>query len=158
MIERGLRSDLRQRMADPDRFHDPAPPRQEQAAATQQAPRLPGNGRAWHPSQLRPEERHAHVGRVAATARRWMTEGPDERKWTSAQLEQGLWWFQRALQGFWLLEVDGGGIARAWLTRNPEWAERLIGEALASDAPHLPPGEGLAVAFNAIGTGGREVA
>lgn len=157
-VERGLRADLRQRMTEPDRFHDPAPMRREQAEAAERAPRLPGNNRAWHPDQLTAEQRRQHILRVAATARRQIAEGPDARKWTSAQLEQGAWWFQRALQGFWLLEVDDGGIARAWLTRNPDWAERLIGEALSGTAPQLPPAEGMAVAFAAIGAGGREVA
>ena len=158
LIENGPRGDLRQRMADPDRFHDPAPARQEQRAAAASAPRLPGGSKPWHPDQLTPEQRRAHVLRVAESARRVIAQGPDERTWTSAQLQQGAWWFGRALQGFWLLEVDDGGIAKAWLARNPAWAERLIEEALAGTAPQLPPAEGLAVAFSSIGTGGREVA
>ena len=158
VVERGLRPDLRQRMAEPDRFHDPAPAREERQAASDRAPRLPGNSKPWHPDRLTADQRRAHVLRVAESARRVIAQGPDERTWTSAQLQQGAWWFGRALQGFWLLEVDDGGIAKAWLARNPAWAERLIEEALAGTAPQLPPAEGLAVAFSAIGTGGREVA
>jgi len=131
VFDRGLRGDLRERMRQPEVFHDPAPARLEQAAAQGQAPRLPGGGKPWHPSQLSEAHRLAHVERVAAKARQLIASGPDQREWKGPQLLQGLWWFRKALQGFWLLEADGGGIAAAWLTRNPEWAEKLISEAFA---------------------------
>lgn len=145
LIEAGLRPDLAERMQAPDRFHDPAPVRQEQAAAADRVPRLPGGGRPWHPSMLTTEQRHAHVRRVEARMEQLIAAGPDGQTWSAAQLAQGLWWFDRALQGFWPLQADQGGIAAAWIQRNPSQARAMVADALTLDVPALPAEVGLAV-------------
>jgi hypothetical protein len=132
LLENGPRADLPQRMAAPDRFHDPAPVRHEQAPP--ERPRLPGGGRPWHPSELSPEALHAHVERVAAAMQRIRGRGADGRAWKPEQLAQGKWWFERALQGFWPLECDDGGIAAAWILGNPKRADELLQLALAGEA------------------------
>ena len=147
---RGLRADLAERMAAPDRFHDPAPVRHEQAPP--QRPRLPGGGRAWHPNEMTAQQHAAHLDRVAAAMQRLRERGDDGRDWkaTDPRLAQGRWWFERCLDGFWPLEADDGGIASAWILANGRLADgRLADELLqqAQSAPGvLPPGEGLAVA------------
>lgn len=144
--ERRLRADLAERMAAPDRFHDPAPVRHEQAPPPQR-PRLPGGGRAWHPSEMTAQQHAAHLERVAAAMQRLRERGDDGRGWkdTDPRLAQGLWWFQRCLDGFWPLEADDGGIAAAWILENGRLADDLLQQA--QSAPGLlPPAEGLAVA------------
>jgi len=145
--ERRLRADLVERMAAPDRFHDPAPVRHEQAP---QRPRLPGSGRQWHPSQMTAEERAAHIQGVAAAMQRLRDGGglPQCRGWRpdDLRLAGGRWWFQRCLDGFWPLEaMDDGGIAGAWILANGRLADELLQQAQSAPAL-LPLAEGLAVA------------
>jgi len=143
--ERRLRADLAERMAAPDRFHDPAPVRHEQAPP--QRPRLPGGGRAWHPSEMTAQQHAAHLERVAAAMQRLRERGDDGRGWknTDPRLAQGHWWFQRCLDGFWPLEADDGGIAGAWILANGRQADALLQQAQSAPGV-LPPAEGLAVA------------
>lgn len=131
LIEAGLRPDLAERMAQPDRFHDPAPVRQEQAAAADRTPRLPGGGRPWHPSMMTPEQRRDHVLVVAGQTEAVIAGRPDGRAWNGGQLAQGHWWFQRALEGFWSLKADEGGLAAAWIQRNAGQARAMVAEALS---------------------------
>ena len=154
MVERGLRRDLAQRMAAPDRFHEPGPARQEQAPP--ERPRLPGGGRQWHPSGLSPEALRRHVQRVEAAMQRVRDHGMDGREWKPAQLAQGKRWFEKALQGFWPLECDDGGLATAWILRNGTVADALVAKAMACEAPALPSGDGLAVGGILGGFGGQE--
>jgi hypothetical protein len=143
LLEGGLRADLAERMAAPDRFHDPAPVRHEQAPP--QRPRLPSGGRAWHPSEMTAQQHAAHLERVAAAMQRLRERGGDGRVLSAGQLAQGRWWFQRCLNGFWPLECDDGGIAGAWILANGRQADALLQQA--QSAPGLlPPAEGLAVA------------
>lgn len=140
ILENGPKQDLPQRMADPDRFHDPAPARQEY----QQAKRLPASG-FWHPSQLTPEQRRAHVERLGVEVEA-VLEGPEDgQQWTALQLQQGWWWFKKAVEGYWPLKADGGGIARAWVLRSPTAARDMISTALEVDAPPAsePQGDGV---------------
>jgi len=137
VVERGLRPDLPERMQDPDRFYDPAPAREDLRPARDRAPRLPAGG-AWHPSMLTPERRHAHVRRVEARMEALIAAGAAGKPWVASQLEQGFWWFNRALQGFWPLEADQGGIAAAWITRNPQQARAHVAKALVLDVVVLP--------------------
>jgi hypothetical protein len=148
IVERGLRRDLAQRMAAPDRFHDPAPARQEQAPPQQ--PRLPAGATQWHPDHLTTEQRRAHVLQVAAAVSKVRAGGMDSRIWRPEQLAQGRWWFERALQGFWPLEADDGGLAAAWILRNGRWADQLL-EAAADGTTKADPAEGLVASF----AGGR---
>lgn len=144
VVDRGLRPDLAERMQAPDRFHDPAPLREDLRPARERAPRLPAGG-AWHPSMLTTEQRHAHVRRVEARMEQIVAAGPDGRIWVASQLDQGFRWFDRALQGFWPLQADQGGIAAAWIQRNPNQARAMVAQALTVDVQALPAGAGLAV-------------
>ena len=144
--ERRLRSDLAERMAAPDHFHDPAPVRHEQAPPPER-PRLPGGGRQWHPSQMTAEQHAAHLRGVAAAMQHLRDRGDAGRGWKAddSRLAQGRWWFQRCLDGFWPLQADDGGIAGAWILANGRLADDLLQQA--QGAPGLlPPAEGLAVA------------
>lgn len=144
LLENGPRADLRERIQEPDRFHDPAPVREDLQPARERAPRLPAGG-AWHPSMMTGEQRYAHVCRVEARMEQILAAGPDDRAWTASQLEQGLWWFERALQGFWPLEADKGGVAAAWVRSNPQRARAMVERALTLDVEVVAPGAGLAV-------------
>jgi hypothetical protein len=148
LVERGLRPDLMRRMAAPDRFHDPAPARQEQAPPQQ--PRLPNGATQWHPDHMTTEQRRAHVRGVASAVSKLRKRGIDSRTWRPEQLAQGRWWFERSLQGFWPLECDGGGLAAAWVLRNGRWADQLL-EAAADGTTQAAPAEGLVANF----AGGR---
>lgn len=135
-VERGLRSDLAQRMAQPDRFHDPALAREEHAPAS--ARRLTASG-FWHPSMLTPEQLRAHVQRVADQVELVRAKGDPGTSLTTAQETTARVIFERALQGFWPLHPDN--IAALWVLRNRKWADELIQIALAGNTPALPPGE-----------------
>ena len=144
MVDRGLRRDLAQRMTAPDRFHDPAPARQEQALPRQ--PQLPAGSTQWHPDCMSTEQRRAHVLQIAAAVSKLRECGMDSRTWRPEQLAQGRWWFERSLQGFWPLECDGGGLAAAWILRNGRWADQLL-EAAADGTIKAVPAEGLVASF-----------
>ena len=148
MVDRGLRRDLAQRMAAPDRFHDPAPARKEQAPPQQ--PQLPAGSTQWHPDHLSIEHRRAYVRAVASAVSKLRERGMDSRTWTPEQLAQGRWWFEKALQGFWPLEADDGGIAAAWVLRNGRWADQLL-KAAADGNLKAPPAEAVLASF----AGGR---
>jgi hypothetical protein len=139
--ERRLRSDLAERMAAPDHFHDPAPVRHEQTPPPERL-RLPGGGRQWHPSQMTAEQHAAHLRGVAAAMQRLRDRGDTGRGWKAddSRLAQGRWWFQRCLDGFWPLQADDGGIAGAWILANGRLADDLLQQA--QSAPGLlPPAE-----------------
>jgi hypothetical protein len=148
MVDRGLRKDLAQRMAAPDRFHDPAPARQEQAPPRQ--PQLPAGSTQWHPDHLSTEQRRAHVRAVASAVSKLRERCMDSRTWKPEQLAQGRWWFEKALQGFWPLEADDGGLAAAWILRNGRWVDQLL-EAAADGSTKAAPAEELVASF----AGGR---
>ena len=145
MVERGLRSDLTERMAQPDRFHNPAPARED----LKPVKRLPQSG-FWHPSQMTPEERRQHLEVIQGQMERILAE-PVDGEFTQAQLQQGRKWFERALQGFWNLKPDlppgGGGICRAWIQRNANWAREILETALATGAPPPAPAADLVSDF-----------
>jgi hypothetical protein len=147
MLERGLRRDLAQRMAAPDRFHDPSPIRHEQ---TPPQPRLSAGSTQWHPDHLTTEQRRAHVRAVASAVSKLRERGIDSRIWSAAQLAGGRWLFEKALQGFWPLETDDGGIAAAWVLRNANRADQLL-EAAADGNLNAPPAESVVASF----AGGR---
>jgi len=137
MVDRGLRRDLDRRMASPDCFHDPAPARQEQAPPPR--PSLPAGSTHWHPSQLTPQQRHAHVQQVAKAVATVRAQGPDSRTWTPAQLLQGQRWFEHALQGFWPMHTDdSSSLAAAWVLRNGTWADDLIKAAIDGHIQPVP--------------------
>ncbi len=135
-VVRGLRTDLAQRMAQPDRFHDPAPAREEHTPAS--ARRLTASG-FWHPSMLNPEELRAHVQKVAEQVERVRAKGDPGTSLTTAQETAARVIFERALQGFWPLHHDN--IAALWVLRNRKWADELIRVALAGHTPAPPLGE-----------------
>lgn len=143
LLEAGPRSDLAERMAQPDRFHDPAPARQEHQVPPPR-PQLSGRGNGfWHPSQLTAQLRREHIQGVGAHLERLLSQGQNDRAWSGGQLAQGQWWLGRALEGFWPLQCDDGGIVAAWAVRNESLARQMVADALANAAPALPPAEGL---------------
>lgn len=152
LLENGPRADLRERMDAPGRFHDPAPARQEQAPPPERR-RLQGRGGWWHPSQMTPVERQRHLQRVEARLEALLAQGPDGVVRSGAQLLQGLAWYRRALEGFWPLEVDDGGIAAAWIRCNPADARKMLQEAMAGTGPALPAPDAVVAGF----AGGVEV-
>ena len=141
-VERGLRLDLATRMAQPDRFHDPAPAREEHAPAAMR--RLAASG-YWHPSMLTPEQRHAHVRKVAEQVGRAREQGDPGTILSTAQATTARVIFERALQGFWPLHPES--IAALWVLRNRNWADELIQFALAGDNPAPPPSEAVVAEF-----------
>ena len=144
MCDRGLRKDLAQRMAAPDRFHDPAPARKEQAPPQQ--PQLPAGSTQWHPDHLTTEQRRAHVHGVALAVSKLLDRGMDSRSWSIDKLAMGRWWFERALEGFWPLECDEGGVAAAWILRNGPLALQLL-EAAADGTAKATPAEAVVASF-----------
>ena len=150
MVDRGLRKDLAQRMAASDRFHDPAPARVEHAPPPPQQPQLPADSTQWHPDHLTTEQRRAHVRAVASAVSKLRERGMDSRIWKPEQLAQGRGWFEKALQGFWPLEADDGGLAVAWVLRNANRADQLL-EAAADGNLKAPPAEAVVASF----AGGR---
>ncbi len=131
MVDRGLRRDLAQRMAAPDRFHEPGPVRQEQAPSEHL--RLSAGQAHWNPSHMRPEELAAHVEQVAEEMRHIWAAGMDGRSWEPGHLAWGRFAFGRALQGFWPLEADSS--ASAWILRNPQQAADMLEKAKAGALP-----------------------
>ncbi len=150
--ERRLRSDLAERMAAPDHFHDPAPVRHEQTPPPERL-RLPGGGRQWHPSQMTAEQHAAHLRGVAAAMQRLRDRGDTGRGWKAddSRLAQGRWWFQRCLDGFWPLQAaDDVGIAGAWILANGRLADDLLQQA--QSAPGLlPPAEAVVAGLSLQG-------
>jgi hypothetical protein len=132
-VERGLRPDLAQRMAQPDRFHDPAPARDEHAPAS--ARRLAASG-FWHPSMLTPEQLRTHVQKVAEQVERVRAQGDPGTHMTSAQEGTARMLFTKALQGFMPLRHDN--LAALWVLRNRKWADEMIQEAMAAHPSDLP--------------------
>jgi hypothetical protein len=143
ILDNGPRTDIAQRMAAPERFHDPGPVRHEHAPPPER-PRLPGGGsNGWHPSQMTPNERRRHLERIAADVERVIASGGGAAR-SDEQLAQGLAWFRRALQGFWGLQCDDGGIAAAWIAANPADARALVRDALEAGGAAAEPAGGLA--------------
>jgi hypothetical protein len=138
MFERGLRNDLAARMADPCRFHELVDRRPEHTPV--QIPRLAAaTDEHRQPWAMTTDQRRTHVERIAATVARLKADGMDDRTWTVAQLAAGRWWFEKALQGFWSMEIEGAVIAVAWVLRNANWADQLITIALAGDLEPVAP-------------------
>jgi hypothetical protein len=136
MCDRGLRRDLAQRMAAPDRFHEPGPVRQEQVSSEHL--RLCAAQDHWNPSHMRPEELAAHVAQVAEEMCCIWDRGMDGFNWGPQQLATGRWWLDRALHGWWPLGCDGmGDHAAAWILRNPQQAADMLEKAKAGALP--PP-------------------
>ena len=137
-FERGLRRDLASRMADPSRFHELVDQRPEHTPV--QVPRLPpGVTEGNQPWQMSATQRQAHVERIAQTVDRLRAQEIDDRVWPPAQLKVGRWWFEKALQGFWTMDIDGAVLAIAWVVRNPAWADDLIALALGGELKPVAP-------------------
>ena len=128
MVERGLRRDLAQRMAAPDRFHEPGPVRQEQLAPAEQ-PRLSAADTIPHWARMTTEELRAHVDQVAGVMQRVWASGMDGRSWEPGTLAWGRFAFGRALQGVWPLDPDSP--SSAWILRNPTQAADMLEKAKA---------------------------
>ena len=127
MCDRGLRRDLAQRMAAPDRFHEPGPVRQEQAPSEHL--RLSAADTIPHWARMTPDELRAHVDQVAGVMQRVWASGMDGRSWEPWHMAWGRIAFGRALQGVWPLEPDSA--SSAWILRNPTQAAEMLKQARA---------------------------
>ena len=101
---------------------------------------------------LTPEERRAHVEKVAGQVERVRAMGDPGTTMTPAQSASARVLFERALQGFWPLHHDS--IAALWVLRNRKWADELISIAMAGDFPALPPSEAVVAQFTEGGASG----
>jgi len=129
ILDNGPRADIAQRMAAPERFHDPGPVRHEHAPPPER-PRLPGRGsNGWHPSQMTPSERQRHLQRIAADVEQVIMAGAGAAR-SDEQLARGFRWFRQAVQGFWGLNCDSSGVAAAWIAANPAEARALVRDAI----------------------------
>ena len=128
ILENGPRADLAERMAAPDRFHEPGPVRPELLALPEQR-RLPAAATIPHWARMTPEELRAHVDQIAAVMQRVWARGMDGRVWPPAALTLGRFAFSRALQGVWPLDPDSA--SSAWILRNPERAAEMLEQAKA---------------------------
>lgn len=134
VVEHGLRSDLAERMAEPDRFHDPSP-----VHKAYQAPRSLPQGGSWHASQMTPEQLRRHLEVIASQLEDVIAQGEDKEQWAAKCLSHGHAFLKNALLGWWTLKADKSGLARAWITRNPAHARKMLADAMAADAPAVMP-------------------
>lgn len=139
ILEHGPRKDLAQRMAHPDRFHDPGPARQEYVPSS--ARRLTPSS-YWHPSQMSAEKRHERLRDALKQIERIRTKGDPGTHMTRAELATARGLFLGVLRGFMPLEPDN--IAALWMLRNRQQADEMIQAALTANGLE-PPSSELAV-------------
>jgi hypothetical protein len=144
ILDNGPRADLAQRMAAPERFHDPGPVRHEHAPPPER-PRLAGGGsNGWHPSQMTSHQRRRHLERLAADVEQAIAAGGAGAARDDEQLARGFRWFRQAVQGFWGLNCDSSGVAAAWIAANPAEARALVRDAIAAGGAATEPAGGMA--------------
>jgi hypothetical protein len=136
IFEHGPRRDLAQRMAQPDRFHDPAPAREEHAPAS--ARRLAAGGH-WHASMDSPEKRRDKLREVLRQVEQIRAKGDPGTRLTRAEEATARGLFVYVLQGFLPLKPDN--IAALWMLRNRKQADEMIQAALAADGFEPPSSE-----------------
>lgn len=127
----GLRKDLHQRMADPDRFHDPTRSLQIVRPKT-----LAGGDQSWHPSQLSPEERRAGLERALADLMRMKERGAPTTPLRASEAAMGERLFAAVVAGF--TPLDARTLGASWAVRNFDAAKGHLEAALSMEAPRLP--------------------
>ena len=131
-VERGLRSDLAERMKRPEVFHDPQPVRHEQKSA-HELRRIAPSG-YWTPDMMSDAEKQNHLAAIKKQVEE-LDLDPKSDPLTIQQLIEGKKWFKDALKGYWTLKADAGGIAKGWVARNRRESMRLIHEAMGLEVP-----------------------
>jgi hypothetical protein len=149
IMTRGPRPDLAERMAEPDRFHDPGPPRPEVSSVR----RLP----EAQPEPWTAQRRAAHLARIAVSLEALQVRGhvvapvyrrceegylrldpePQVQTLSDAELAQGRAWFERCLRGRFPLEFCA--VSQGWALRNTERATELLQQAQAAVALEAAP-------------------
>jgi hypothetical protein len=131
-VDRGLRSDLAERMKRPEVFHDPQPVRHEQKSA-HELRRIAPSG-YWTPDMMSDAEKQNHLAAIKKQVEE-LDLDPKSDPLTIQQLIEGKKWFKDALKGYWTLKADAGGIAKGWVARNRRESLRLIHEAMGLEVP-----------------------
>jgi len=131
-VDRGLRSDLADRMKRPEVFHDPQPVRHEQKSA-HELRRIAPSG-YWTPDMMSDEQKQNHLEAIKRQVEE-LDLDPMSDPLTIQQLIEGKKWFKDALKGYWTLKADAGGIAKGWVARNRRESLRLIHEAMGIEVP-----------------------
>jgi hypothetical protein len=135
VFDRGLRSDLRDRISNPDIFYDPSPQREEFMTPNHDEFRLPPSA-YWHPSKMTPVQWEKHLKtlqvQVSLIDESAIDPAMDGHGILAAQqLAQGMHVYQQALKGFWLLNADAGKVAHNWIARNKNLAQEMLQQAIA---------------------------
>jgi hypothetical protein len=129
VLSRGFRDDLRERISNPDTFHDPSPQREEFMAPNHDEFRLPPSA-YWHPSKMSIEQwqRHFETLKVQVS----LVNDSAIELMTIEQLLQGKKFYEQSLGGFWLLNVDTGKVAHNWIAHNKNLAQEMLEQAIAN--------------------------
>jgi len=125
VFDRGLRSDLRDRISNPDIFYDPSPQREE--FMTQSGYRLP-EGSYWNPGKMTTIQWQQHFTKLKVQIS--MIDQNSIEPLELRQLLEGKNWYEQALKGFWLLNADAGKVAHNWIARNKKLAQEMLEQAI----------------------------
>lgn len=125
VFDRGLRTDLRKRLSNPDIFYDPSPQREEFMAPSDY--RLP-EGAYWHPGKMTAEQWKKHFASLRLQVS--MIDQSLIEPLELWQLLKGKDLYERALAGYWLLNVDTGKVAHNWIARNKNLAQEMLDQAM----------------------------
>jgi hypothetical protein len=123
----GLRQDLKDRMSNPNIFHDPSPKREEFMSRSHDDFRLPSSA-YWHPSRMTIDEWRKHFKTLQVQVSLVSEENIEPM--AIEQLLQGKKLYEQALAGFWLLNIDEGKIATNWIARNKNLAQEMLTDAM----------------------------
>jgi hypothetical protein len=127
VFERGFRSDLRERISKPDTFHDPSPQREEFMSPNHDEFRLPPSA-YWHPNKMSAEQWQKHFKTLKVQVA--MVDQNIIEPLELWQLLKGKDFYEQALKGFWLLNVDTGKTAHNWIARNKNLAQEMLETAI----------------------------
>jgi hypothetical protein len=128
VFDRGLRSDLRDRISNPDIFYDPSPQREEFMTPNHDEFRLPPSA-YWHPSKMTAVQWEKHLKTLQVQVS--LINEDSIEPMSIEQLLQGKKLYEQALDGFWLLNIDDGKIATNWIARNKNLAQEMLQQAIA---------------------------
>ncbi len=131
-VDRGLRSDLFERMKRPEVFHDPQPARHEQKSA-HEVRRIASSG-YWNVSMMSDAEKQRHLEIIKKQVEE-LDLDPASEPLSIKSLIEGKQWFKDSLKGYWTLRADAAGIAIGWVARNRRESLRLIHEAMGLEVP-----------------------
>jgi hypothetical protein len=127
VLSRQLREDLKERMSNPDVFHDVSPKRNE-FMTPNHGEHILAPSAYWHPNKMSTEQWRKHFKTLGLQIS--MISEEDKEPMTIEQLLDGKWLYKRSLAGFWLLNIDTGKIATNWILRNKNLAQEMLVEAI----------------------------